>query len=467
MLAGILAFATVPAHAGTLLAWGRNDFGQLGNGTNTSSNFPVAVTGLTNDVTAVAGGHLHSLAIHNGAAKAWGRNNLGQLGDGTTTDSNFPVAVTGLTNDVTAVAGGHLHSLAIHNGVAKAWGGNDYGQLGNGTNTSSSVPVATAGLGSDVTAIASGSYHNLIIHNGTAKAWGRNDFGQLGNGTSANSNVPVGVTGLASDVTAIAGGNLHTLAIHDEATNAWGNNLSRQLGIGTFGLHIDTPNSVTGLDSGVTAIASGAYHSLALQGGNVYAWGGNLYGELGNGTIFENQVLFPVLDLQGELIDVAAGAYSSYALSADGSLWVWGYNNYGQLGVGDTTNRLVPTQLFAPSGYRFTAIAAGATHALAIIEPVVAPVAGDFNSDGQVNLADYTVWRDSLGMTGTDLAADANEDHVVSASDYTHWKENFGRVAHTIPEATSASLVPEPATRWLPLLLLATMCGQRLRCCRV
>jgi hypothetical protein len=148
---------------GTVWAWGYNGYGQLGNGTNTDSNVPVQVSGLTG-ITAIAWGGSHSLALKNdGTVWAWGYNGYGQLGNGTNTDSNLPVQVSSLTG-ITVIAGGSRHSLALKNdGTVWAWGYNGYGQLGNGTNTDSNVPVQVSGL-TGITAIAGGGYHSLAIY---------------------------------------------------------------------------------------------------------------------------------------------------------------------------------------------------------------------------------------------------------------------------------------------------------------
>ncbi|WP_018789787.1 RCC1 domain-containing protein [Salinispora arenicola] len=153
---------------GDVLAWGANGSGQLGDGTTTSSSTPVAVdvpAGTT--ITAVAAGDRHSLAVTStGTVLAWGDNTAGQLGDGSTTSSSTPVAVNvpaGTT--ITAVAAGQGHSLAVTStGTALAWGANTFGQLGDGSTTSSSIPVAVdLPAGTTVTAIAGGSFHSLAI----------------------------------------------------------------------------------------------------------------------------------------------------------------------------------------------------------------------------------------------------------------------------------------------------------------
>lgn len=136
----------------------------------------------------------------------------------------------------------------------------------------------------------------------------------------------------------------------------------------------------------MTAIAAGCYHSLAIKDGNVYAWGHDPFGALGNGDdLGDSNVPVLVLDLEVDLIDVAAGEFSSYALAADGSLWVWGWNVEGQLGLGYTETPAkvlgqckcvyyrgvtTPQKLEPPAGYRFTAIDSSGRHVLATIAPI-------------------------------------------------------------------------------------------------
>uniref|UniRef100_UPI00037A2E94 RCC1 domain-containing protein n=1 Tax=Salinispora arenicola TaxID=168697 RepID=UPI00037A2E94 len=175
---------------GTGLAWGLNNVGQLGDGTTTDSSTPVAVgvpAGTT--VTAVAAGEFHSVAVTSaGTVLAWGFNDSGQLGDGSTTSSSTPVAVdvpAGTT--VTAVAAGDRHSVAVTSaGTVLAWGDNFWGQLGDGSTTNRSTPVAVdVPAGTTITAIAAGGARSVAVTStGTALAWGYNSFGQLGDGTT-------------------------------------------------------------------------------------------------------------------------------------------------------------------------------------------------------------------------------------------------------------------------------------------
>ena len=279
---------------GTVMAWGDNQGGELGDGsTGGISDVPVAVKNLSG-VTAISAGkgshyigQVHSLALlSNGTVMAWGVNAHGELGDGKTASSNVPVAVKNL-HGATSVSAGNGYSLAgLEGGTAMAWGANGVGQLGDGNLTDTSLPVAVSGL-SDATALSASSAHSLaLLSSGTVVAWGENFSGQLGNGSDCSyfdgtcaSDVPITVSGL-SGVTAIAAGgtgggnpggyseeeNEHSLALLSNGTVvAWGSNLFGQLGHwgSEPGYHTDTPTPVSGL-SQVTGISGGGVYSLAF-----------------------------------------------------------------------------------------------------------------------------------------------------------------------------------------------------------
>jgi alpha-tubulin suppressor-like RCC1 family protein len=377
IIATIVAALTVaiasPAQAATVAkAWGRNDSGQLGNGTTEGpekcgpeqgacSASPVAVAALSG-VTAVSGGWDHGLAVEGGKAMAWGKNGDGQLGDGTSTLSDLPVEVTGLSGVVTVAAGMKFSLALLSDGKVMAWGNNGQGQLGDGTTTSSDVPVEVVGFTEKVTAIAAGNQHGLaLLEGGKVMAWGKNLGGQLGNGTETNSDVPVEVTGLTEKATAVAGGEEHSLALLEGGrVMAWGTNGQGQLGNGTE-TNSDVPVEVTGLSA--SAIAAGGSTSLAVlkTSGRVMAWGENAAGQLGdaNSTGPENcgLLMFPCSKrpvavctersksapppacgnaLSGA-VAIAAGDEHSLALLSQGAVMAWGENGWGQLGDGTST----------------------------------------------------------------------------------------------------------------------------------
>ncbi|MCP4708554.1 MAG: hypothetical protein GY869_08020, partial [Planctomycetes bacterium] len=172
--------------------------GQLCEGADTSRHTPVAVSGLSSGVTALAVGLGHTCAVTGGGGvKCWGQNSSGQLGDGTTTDHLTPVDVSGLSSGVTALAALRRHTCAVTGGGGvKCWGYNNRGQLGDGTTTDRPTPVAVIGLSSGVTALAVGGHHTCAVTGGgDVKCWGYNRYGQLGDGTITNRYTPVDVVG--------------------------------------------------------------------------------------------------------------------------------------------------------------------------------------------------------------------------------------------------------------------------------
>jgi hypothetical protein len=195
---------------GTVWGWGDNEYGELGNGTNTSTQSAVQVAGLTN-VTAIAAGYYYSLALRSdGTVWAWGYNGFGQLGEGDTTTQYNIVRVAGLTN-VVAIAAGYGQSVAVKSdGSVWTWGYNNNGQLGDGNTTNSPTPVQVTGLAGALTATAGGYFSLALTTNGSISAWGSNTDGAFGVAIPGSSTVPVqGPTGIVSPIyqltTAVSG----------------------------------------------------------------------------------------------------------------------------------------------------------------------------------------------------------------------------------------------------------------------
>ena len=371
------------------LAWGLNKNRQVGEETTTAcgaandpcSTTPVVVRDLTG-WDQMYGGGFHTLARRpDGSLIAWGGNWDGQLGDGSTTDSYAPVEVQGLGSVRDAAAGRKFSIAARSDGTVWTWGSNEYAQLGDGTTTRRLLPSQVPGI-SGVTAVAAGEYHSLALKSdGTVWAWGRNVNGQLGDGTTTQRTAPVqvvgpGGTGYLTGIVAIASKGEHSLALKSDGTVwAWGSNSGGKLGDGTttnrlFPVQVKGPGGV-GLLTGIEAIGSGLHHSIAMGAdGGVWLWGSNSYGQIGDGTTTDRY--YPTVPSGlGEVQDVVGGYNHTVALGADGTVWSWGRNEYGQLGDGSASARLSPQQV--PGISRVTAIAAGDDHTAAGYRRVSGP----------------------------------------------------------------------------------------------
>ncbi|MDQ0114055.1 RCC1 domain-containing protein [Paenibacillus harenae] len=265
-------------------------------------------------------------------------------------EAGSAVVVESSDSGVTMVAAGEAHSLALkEDGTVWAWG--DGLVLGNGSYFSSTTPVQVKDL-EDVVTIAAGDRHSLALKSdGTVWAWGNNEYGVLGEDSYSIRLTPVQVQGLSSIVSIDASGQ-HNLALKSDGTVwAWGLNNAGQLGNGTTTDHLTyfhTPAQVRDLDS-VTAVAAGDGLSLVLKS---------------DGTVW--QIQSTPVQVQGldSVVSIAAGGGHSLAVKSDGALWVWGYNYYGQLGDGSTTDRDTPIQLQGLSSV--AAIAADEWHSLAL-----------------------------------------------------------------------------------------------------
>lgn len=330
---------------GTTYRWGYNANGQLSTGNTVNASSPVQLATPTSVIDVVPN-HKHSLLLKSdGTVWASGNNTYGQLGIGSTTNQLSFVQVNTITNAVKIAVGMDCSYALTSLGQVYSWGENGQGSVGDGTTIHRNSPVLLAGL-SGITAIDGSDDAGYALKNdGTVWAWGSNDLGQVGNGvTGGNVLSPVQVSGL-TNVIAISANERRCLALKSDGTVwAWGVNWNGQLGDGTT-THRNVPVQVSGLTN-VTAISAGYLHSIVVKNdGTIWAWGVNGFGELGDGTTTDKLIPVQSTSLSGVVTSVSAGHYSSYAVKNDGTMWSWGWNVFGQLGDGTTTNRMTPVQI--------------------------------------------------------------------------------------------------------------------------
>ena len=344
---------------GNAWAWGWNGFGQLADGSATDRFVPVVgFASAVGSLARVSAGGLHSLALDD-ASNTWaaGFNEDGQLGDGTSSPRNVPVH-TRLPEGIVlaSVSAGDFHTLALdQHGVAWAWGWNGDGQLGDGSTTDRSAPAKVqVPAGITFANLAAGGSHSLALdQDGAAWGWGANERGEVGDGTHTRRVVPVRVaTPAGVSFTSITAGEQHSVALdqHGKAW-AWGRNDHGQLGDGSLD-HRRVPGEVS-MPALVTfsRVSPGGFHTLALDlDGRAWAWGGNDNGQLGDASLDGRRTPVQVDAPEAiAFVDVTAGYHHSMALDDLGNAWAWGRNLSGQLGIGSLDDgRRSPTAVRMP-----------------------------------------------------------------------------------------------------------------------
>lgn len=326
--------------AGGVQCWGDNSFSQLGNGTTTDSTHPVDVVGLASGVSAVWAGANHTCANQNGAMKCWGSNSSGQLGDKTTVNRTTPVQVAGFASGTFAITAGDAFSCAITGAkVTKCWG-----------LTFGPAPVKITGAAGAIQITAGAAHACVVLGNRSAKCWGNNSSGQLGDGTKTYRTAAVQVKTLTSGVASIWAGKFHTCAHASSGwAKCWGAGANGQLGNGTLANKL-TPVTVSGMSTGVVGLRGGLSFTCAVKSGrDVWCWGRNTQGQLGNGTTTQSAVPALVSGFTGGTGGMlAAGTAHACVLNqVTSQAYCWGANDQGQLGDGTLTQRLTPT-LVAP-----------------------------------------------------------------------------------------------------------------------
>ena len=285
------------------------------------------------------------------------------------------------------------------------------------------------------TAVSANSVQTCALTSaGGAVCWGWNYYGQVGDGTKTDRPTPTPVTGLSSGVLAVATGNSHACALMSGGgVVCWGSNNVGQLGDGTTTDRL-APTPVTDLSSGVLAITVGTSHTCALTtGGAALCWGNNYYGRLGDGTTTNRPTPTPVSGLSSDVASIAAGAAHTCAVTTGGAAKCWGANSSGQLGDATTTDRLTPTPVTGLS-IDAASIAAGGSHTCALTTSGAAKCWG-YNYAGQIGDATTTNRLTPTPVSGLSIgvlsvaAGQAHTCAVTSGGAASCWGQNeYGAV---------------------------------------
>jgi len=321
---------------GSSECWGYGENGTIGDGSFADATQPTAVLNLTGALTLSVQSYDACVLAADHTVECWGDDFGGELGDnGTGGNSAVPERV-GTVTDVVQISTGEAPVCALHaNTTVECWGGAVFNQ--------NLRPALIPGFSGAMKLSATVAGHVCAVMNdASVRCWGRDDVGQLGDGRSGDlvkSDVPVAVVGIAG-ATDVAVSIFDTCALlTDQNVWCWGDNSRGQLGNGTTGAMSLVPVQVTGLTN-VTQLCTSDYYGCATKSdGTAWCWGDNSFGGLGNGMSTNSSVPVQVSGLTN-VTGVACGNEHACAQQADGTLWCWGGNN--RYGLGSMTTTTCP-----------------------------------------------------------------------------------------------------------------------------
>lgn len=325
---------------GDLYCWGNNEYGQIGNGMeNTLERIETTPQKVLGNVVSVALGKVHTAALtENGDLYCWGDNGNGQIGNGAATYRKQTTPVKVLEDVVFVTSGGRNTAAITSNGDLYCWGDNNYGQVGNGTTEDQTTPVKVL---SNVTSVSLASYHSAAITtNGDLYCWGNNSSGEIGNGTTTVQTTPIKVMDHIAEVSMDDDGEIYwgnTAAItFDGDLYCWGRQQNARI-----------PEKVL---EHVTMVSLSGTHSAAItRSGDLYCWGDNQYGQVGNGssTFVDQEEPVKILGNVSAVRLKSDSTFESYSMAEtkNGDLYAWGDNVSGQIGNGTTDMQTTPVRV--------------------------------------------------------------------------------------------------------------------------
>ncbi|XP_047330101.1 ultraviolet-B receptor UVR8 [Impatiens glandulifera] len=330
-------------------------------------------------VVFLSAGASHSVALLSGnIVCSWGRGEDGQLGHGDAEDRLLPTQLSALDgHEIISIICGADHTIALSqsNKQVYSWGWGDFGRLGHGNSSDLFIPQPIKALqGSRILQIACGDSHCLAVTDeGEVQSWGRNQNGQLGLGTTEDSLVPQKIEAFKGiRVKMVAAGAEHTAAVTEDGNlYGWGWGRYGNLGLGDRADRL-VPNKVSNVNNEekMVKVACGWRHTISVtSSGGLYTYGWSKYGQLGHGDFQDHLVPNRLQALQGHFIsEISGGWRHTMALTSNGELYGWGWNKFGQVGVGDNVDHCSPVQVRFPREQKVVGISCGWRHTLAVTE---------------------------------------------------------------------------------------------------
>ncbi|KAJ3671634.1 hypothetical protein LUZ60_007713 [Juncus effusus] len=333
----------------------------------------------SHEVMLISAGASHSIALLSGnVICSWGRGEDGQLGHGDAEDRLIPTIINAINHDqniVSLICGAdHTTAYSDDRSQVLSWGWGDFGRLGHGNSSDVFTPQPIKSLqGLKILQIACGDSHCLAVStDGQVRSWGRNQNGQLGLGTTEDSLLPQIITAFEGIfVKMIAAGAEHTAAVtEDGKLYGWGWGRYGNLGLGDRDDRL-LPTKVSSTQGiKMVMVACGWRHTICVScSGELYTYGWSKYGQLGHGD-FEDHLLPHKLETLNDhnISQISGGWRHTMALASDGNLYGWGWNKFGQLGIGDNDDRCSPVQVKFPHQQKISQVTCGWRHTIALTE---------------------------------------------------------------------------------------------------